>query len=188
MTAMLAYHGFKKGCFIGHSYGTSWLSYVCKYAPSAVAALLFLDPICFCLYHPHLTKSFVYHRPDPGSVAFIVRTDMMVNWTIQRAFPWTWIVLFLDQVNVPCTIFLADKDALVPAEKVMDYLRSNEVPLADAATAQSEYFEQKGDIKSCCWYGAEHGSFTEEPEMVPVIALACNALCQKVESREPILS
>eukprot|EP00531_Pseudo-nitzschia_arenysensis_P021406 CAMPEP_0116129250 /NCGR_PEP_ID=MMETSP0329-20121206/7827_1 /TAXON_ID=697910 /ORGANISM="Pseudo-nitzschia arenysensis, Strain B593" /LENGTH=854 /DNA_ID=CAMNT_0003623511 /DNA_START=204 /DNA_END=2764 /DNA_ORIENTATION=+ len=175
MTAMLAYHGFEKGCFIGHSYGTSWLSYVCKYAHSAVAALLFLDPICFCLYHPHLTKSFVYHRPDPGSIAFIARTDMMVNWTIQRAFPWTWIVLFLDQVTVPCTIFLADRDALVPAEKVMSYLKSNGVPLADAAMASREYFEAQGDIKSCVWRDAEHGSFTEDPELVPDIAIACNA-------------
>jgi len=188
MTAMLAYHGFSKGCFIGHSYGTSWLSYVCKYAHSAVAALLFLDPICFCLYHPHLTKSFVYHRPDPGSIAFIVRTDMMVNWTIQRAFPWMWIVLFLDQITVPCTIFLADKDALVPAEKVMAYLRSSGVPLSDAATADRSYFEAKGDIKSCVWKGAVHGSFTEEPDMIPDIAIACNALCEKVESREAMQS
>jgi len=188
MTAMLAYHGFSKGTFIGHSYGTSWLSYVCKYAHSTVAALLFLDPICFCLYLPHLTKSFVYHRPDPGSVAFIVRTDMMVNWTIQRAFPWTWIVLFLDQISVPCTIFVADKDALVPGEKVMAYLRSKGVPLADAATVDSGFFDGKGDLKSCVWRGACHGAFTEEPEMVPNIAIACNALCKRVETRDLIQS
>mmetsp|Transcript_114281 Transcript_114281/g.233746 ORF Transcript_114281/g.233746 Transcript_114281/m.233746 type:complete len:347 (+) Transcript_114281:1084-2124(+) len=182
MTAMLAYHGFSRGTFVGHSYGTAWLSYVCKYAKSTVAALLFLDPICFCLYHPHLTKSFVYHQPDPGSIAFIVRTDMMVNWTIQRAFPWTWIVLFLDQVNVPCTIFLAGKDALVPSGKILDYLRSNGVPVDDAATADNTFFEEKGDLKSCVWREACHGAFTEQPEMLPVIAAACNALCDKVEA------
>jgi len=184
MTAMLAYHGFSKGTFIGHSYGTSWLSYVCKYAHSTVAALLFLDPICFCLYHPHLTKSFVYHRPDPGCIAFIVRTDLMVNWTIQRAFPWPWIVLFLDQVNVPCTVFLGDKDALVPTGKVMDYFRSNGVPMADADAIGGSYFEEKGEIKSVVWRGACHGAFTEEPELVPIIAVACNALCDKVEERD----
>jgi len=185
MTAMLAYHGYQKGTFIGHSYGTSWLSYVCKYAHSTVAALLFLDPICFCLYHSHLTKSFVYHRPDPGSIAYIVRTDMMVNWTIQRAFPWSWIVLFLHQIDVPCTIFLADEDALVPTEKVEAYLRSYGVPISDAATVDRAFFEEKGDLKSCVWRGACHGAFTEQPEMVPNIAVACNALCDKVEEREP---
>lgn len=97
-------------------------------------------------------------------------------------------MLFLDQVNVPCTIFLGDKDALVPAEKVLAYLRSNRVPLADAATVDSGFFEGKGDLKSCVWRGACHGAFTEEPEMVPNIAIACNALCKKVESRELIQS
>ena len=188
MTAMLAYHGLSKATFVGHSYGTSWLSYVCKYARNIVAALLFLDPICFCLYHPQLTKNFVYHRPDPGSIAFIVRTDMMVNWTIQRAFPWSWIVLFLDQINVPCTIFIADKDALVPAQKVLVYLKSNGVPLSDAATVESGFFEGDGDIKSCVWRGACHGAFTEEPEMGLTIALACSALCKKVDFRDGIQS
>lgn len=184
MTAMLAYHGFSKGTFIGHSYGTSWLSYMCKYAQSAVAALLFLDPICFCLYHPHLTKSFVYHQPDPGSVAFIVRTDMMVSWTIQRAFPWTWIVLFLEQIRVPCTVFIGDKDALVPAEKIEAYLRMYGVPISDADLVEKSFFESEGDLKACVWRGGIHGSFTEEPEMVPDITMACNALCSKVEERK----
>jgi len=113
---------------------------------------------------------------------------MMVNWTIQRAFPWTWIVLFLDQIDVPCTIFLGEKDALVPAEKVEAYLRSNGVPISDAATVDNSFFEKKGDINSCVWRGACHGAFTEQPEMIPNIAIACNALCDKVEEQELILS
>lgn len=80
---MLATHDYPNGVFVGHSYGTSWLSYVCKYATNAVAAILFLDPICFCLHTPRLTKNFVYHTPDPGTISYVVRTDMMVNWTIQ---------------------------------------------------------------------------------------------------------
>lgn len=83
LTAMLATHGYPSGVFVGHSYGTSWLSYACKYATNAVAAVLFLDPICFCLHTPRLTKNFVYHTPDPGAITYVVRTDMMINWTIQ---------------------------------------------------------------------------------------------------------
>jgi len=109
---------------------------------------------------------------------------MMVSWTIQRAFPWTWIVLFLEQIQVPCTVFLGDKDALVPTEKVETYLRSNGVPISDADTVDKRFFEEKGDLKACVWRGGIHGAFTEEPELVPDIAMACNALCQKVEDRE----
>lgn len=83
MTAMLATHGFLRGTWTGHSYGTSWLSYMCKYAPHAVSAVCFLDPICFCLHAPRLTKSFVYVRPDPGTISYFVRTDLVVNWTVR---------------------------------------------------------------------------------------------------------
>ena len=131
MIAMLAIHGYPRAAFAGHSYGTSWLSYMCKYQPTAVAALLFIDPICFMLHTPRLTKKFVYHRPDPGVISYLVRTDLIVNWTIQRSFPWAWIILFAEQIKVPCSVFLSDQDALVPAEKVEGYLRSVGAPIID---------------------------------------------------------
>jgi hypothetical protein len=52
LLSILACHGYARGAFLGHSYGTSYLSFMCKYAPRAVAAVLFLDPICFCLHCP----------------------------------------------------------------------------------------------------------------------------------------
>jgi hypothetical protein len=67
----------------------------------------------------------VYRRPEPGTIAFAVRTDVIVGWTIQRAFPWEWISLFLDQIHVPCAIFLGDKYALLPSDKVEEYLIAN---------------------------------------------------------------
>lgn len=183
MTAMLATHGYPKATFCGHSYGTSWLSYVCKYAPSSVAAILFLDPICFCLHYSRLTKNFVYCRPDPGTIGFMCRTDMVINWTIQRAFPWAWITLFVDQVQVPCTVFLSDADALVPAQQVEIYFRSKGVSVCDAETADDDFFENSGDFNACVFRGKYHGAFTEDASLLPPIALACDHLCQKVESK-----
>lgn len=179
---MLAVHGFSKGIFVGHSYGTSWLSYTCKYAPTAVAALLFLDPICFCLHFSFLTKRFVYHRPDPGTVSFMVRTDMAINWTIQRAFPWSWITLFVEQIKTPCTVFLSENDALVPAEKVEKYLRSKSIPIRVADAVDDEFFD--GDeMNACIFPGQYHGAFTEQPNLLPPIAAACNSLCRKVQKK-----
>jgi pimeloyl-ACP methyl ester carboxylesterase len=114
----------------------------------------------------------------------MVRTDMIVNWTIQRAFPWAWIAIFLDQIHVPCTIFLSDKDALVPAEKVEAYFRSNNVPISDASEVGKPFFDTSGDVNAVVFRGGYHGSFTEEPELVPPIALACMSLCDKVEARD----
>lgn len=141
MTAMLASHGFLKATWVGHSYGTSWVSYMCKYASTAVAALLFLDPICFCLHVPSLTKHFVYQRPDIGTLSYMVRTDVTVNWSIQRSFPWAWIILFLEEVKVPTVVFLSEKDDLVPAEKVATYFKDNGVPVQDFENCTPDYFK-----------------------------------------------
>ena len=48
--AMLSLHGFLNECFVGHSYGTLWLSYMCKYSLNALDNVIFLDPICFSLH------------------------------------------------------------------------------------------------------------------------------------------
>lgn len=178
---MLATHGFSKAIFSGHSYGTSWLSYMCKYAPSGVAGFLFLDPICFCLHYSRLTKNFVYHRPDPGTVSYMIRTDMIVNWTIQRAFPWSWINLFVEHVKVPCIVFLNDKDALVPVPKVQSYLKGKDVAISDVEHGSSEEFPTDFEVR--VFRGTVHGAFTEEPDLLHPIAHACRCLCEKVEAK-----
>jgi hypothetical protein len=184
MTAMLATHGYLKGAFAGHSYGTTWLSYMCKYASTSVAALLFLDPVCFCLHVPRLTKKFVYHRPDPGTISYIVRTDLIVNWTIQRSFPWAWIILFTEQVHVPCSVFLSAEDALVPAQKVEEYLISKGVPMIDFQPGMGkEHFAQEGQrVTGCVFRGHGHGDWTDYPtHTVPVIADCLQVLCDRAE-------
>merc|ERR1712232_330242 len=40
LTTMLATEGFLSATFVGHSYGTSWLSYMCKIAPTVVHNLV----------------------------------------------------------------------------------------------------------------------------------------------------
>lgn len=158
---------------------------MCKYAPNAVSALLFVDPICFCLNNSKLTKNFVFHLPDPGVSSYMVRTDMMVNWTIQRAFPWIWIILFVEQIHVPCTVFLGDKDALVPVERVEKYFVSKNVPICDLDKANKEFFD-KSDINACVFRGNLHGDFILYPDLMSPIVEACESLCTRVEEREKL--
>ena len=180
LTDMLATHGYLRGAFCGHSYGSSWCSYMCKYAPSTIAAVCFLDPICFCLHIPRLTKMFVYHRPDPGTISYMVRTDVIVNWTIQRSFPWSWIVFFYEQIHVPCSVFLSDLDMLVPAEKVETYLRHKGAPIKDFDSVDRNHFAKK-DLNVTVFRGDGHGGWTERPEPNPVIAECLEVLCTKAE-------
>jgi len=184
MSAMLACHGFLNGTWIGHSYGTSWVSYICKYASHAVASVMFLDPVCFCLHAPRLTKSFVYMRADPGTISYFVRTDLIINWTIQRSFPWVWIILFTEQITVPCSIFLSEKDALVPSEMVESYLRSKDVPVTDASSVEPDHFRSESLINCCIFRGDGHGRWTETPEKyMSTLSTAVDILCDRAENQ-----
>eukprot|EP00551_Chaetoceros_affinis_P013528 CAMPEP_0203686470 /NCGR_PEP_ID=MMETSP0090-20130426/49076_1 /ASSEMBLY_ACC=CAM_ASM_001088 /TAXON_ID=426623 /ORGANISM="Chaetoceros affinis, Strain CCMP159" /LENGTH=847 /DNA_ID=CAMNT_0050555695 /DNA_START=380 /DNA_END=2919 /DNA_ORIENTATION=+ len=163
LSAMLASHGHMKASFIGHSYGTSWVSFMCKYASDTVASLLFLDPICFCLHHPCLTKSFVYHRADPGSVSYMVKTDVIINWTIQRSFPWARIILFVEDIpKVPCSIYISEQDVLIPVETVERYLKLKGAHFCDEKDAGPDHF-QRGPINVTIFRGEAHGDWTERP-------------------------
>jgi pimeloyl-ACP methyl ester carboxylesterase len=179
INTILAIHGFSKATFVGHSYGTSWVSYMCKYAPTAVAAAVFLDPICFCLHVPRLNKQFVYHRPDPGSISYLVRTDVIVNWTIQRSFPWQWIILFVEDMHVPYSVFLSENDALVPSAKIESYLKGKGAPVRDFDKVDRKHFES-GDVTVTVFRGAGHGDWTVEPSVfVPRITESVEVLCQR---------
>ncbi len=156
LTAMLYECGFFKAAFIGHSYGTTWVSYMCKFAPKNVASAVFLDPICFCLYLPFLTKKFVYQRADPGSISCFVRTDVNVNWTIQRAFPWNCIALFCEQIPVRAAVFLSEKDELVPTIDVQRYLSSKGALIKTFPEIEPDHF-RSANITVTIFQGVGHG-------------------------------
>lgn len=182
MTEMLAKHGYLSATFVGHSYGTTWCSYMCKYAPNAIHAVCFLDPVCFCLHMPRLTKQFVYHKPDPGTVSYMVRTDVTVSWTIQRSFPWQKIVLFAEQINIPCCVFLSEMDMLVPSAKVAEYLTSKGAPSKNFEAANKDHFA-KGDLNVTIFPGDVHGEWTERSDANPVITDCVEVLCAKAENK-----
>jgi hypothetical protein len=157
---------------------------MCKFAPHAIVAACFLDPVCFCLHMPRLTKQFVYHRPDPGTVSYMVRTDVMVSWTIQRAFPWSWIVLFSEQIKVPCSVFLSSNDMLVPAHKVEQYLVGRGAPTKDFDDANKEHFAN-GDLNVTIFRGDIHGEWTERPAATQAVITDClEVLCTKADKSE----
>ena len=72
----------------------------------------------------------------------------------------------------------------MPAVKVEAYLRKNNVPISDVTDAGKSFFDTSGDVNAVVFRDGYHGSFTEDPELVPPIALACASLCQKVENRD----
>jgi len=187
LMSILACHGYERGAFMGHSYGTSWVSFMCKYSPQYVAAVLFLDPVCFCLHWARLTRKFVYHRADPGSTSHMIRTDVNVNWTIQRGFPWARISLFTEQIPcVPCSIFLSEKDALVPTGKVERYLISKGAKVLDSDVAGREHFSSFGQsshpINVTVFRDHNHGEWPLVSACNKQVAQATEALVSQIDT------
>jgi hypothetical protein len=180
--------GHMKASFIGRSYGTSWMSYMCKYSKNTVSSMLFLDPICFCLHHPGLTKSFVYHRADPGAISYMIKTDVVINWTIQRSFSWTRIILFVEDIpDIPYSIFLSQEDALIPVDIVDTYLRQSGAHVCDEKDADANHF-RKGPINVTVFRGEAHGDWTDRPSTSKIIVDSARILTEQHEKRAALSS
>ena len=129
MAIMLANHGYARATFMGHSFGTFWMTYMIKYGHLygvELAGLIFLDPVCFCLYDSWLTQRTVYNQTDPmgGDVSYWIKNDMMVRWSIQRNFSWVQGNLFVQDIpnNVPVAVFLCGNDKIAPSHIQEEYL------------------------------------------------------------------
>lgn len=124
----------------------------------------------------------MYHRADPGSISYMVKTDIIVNWTIQRAFPWSRIVLFVEDLpNVPCSIYLSEHDTLIPVEIVEKYLRINGAHVCDEAKATPEHF-RKGPINVTVLKGDAHGDWPLRSSTSQGIANTARILTEQYES------
>ncbi|CAB9523359.1 expressed unknown protein [Seminavis robusta] len=189
LATMLASHGYTQATFAGHSFGTFWLSYVIKYAPDIVAGLVFMDPVCFCLYDSSLTRSVVYNQPDPGDVGYLIRTDMMVNWSVQRHFSWVRGNLLLEELmeqDVPTVVFLSGDDRVAPSDVQESYLKQHEeCQIEDLDSTPDGYFE-KGNLNVVVFRGCDHGHWMLTPEKtLPRIQDAMETLCQRSEASPP---
>lgn len=91
-----------------------------------------------------------------------------------------WIALFKEQIQVPCTVFLSDKDSLIDASFVETYFRNQGVPVCDSTKATRAFFDAS-EIQVCVFRGSVHGDFTDHPHLLPPIAEACDSLCCGIE-------
>lgn len=129
----------------------------------------------------------MYHRADPGSTSHMIRTDVNVNWTIQRGFPWARISLFTEQIPcVPCVVFLSERDALVPTAKVVKYLRSKGAVVLDACDAGRDHFgsfsKPSHPINVTIFRNQGHGDWPLDLSANKHVAQAAGALVDQIQS------
>jgi hypothetical protein len=98
MTQMLRDHGHPSGVFLGHSLGSVYVSWMCRFAPAVVAGTAFVEPIVFMLYLKTVTRNFLYDEYG-GGIGYMIRSELFLNHALRRHFWWHLNVLW---VRLPC--------------------------------------------------------------------------------------
>lgn len=137
--------------FLGHSYGSFALTWICKRAPELVSSLALLDPACLFLHYPNVLFSILYKQPYNAferAAHFVIREELFWNYHARRHFFWYANVLFLEDVTVPVLVVLSEDDIVVPVKPGKVYVE--------------EYCETKKTehaVKLVYLNGCEHGGW-----------------------------
>mmetsp|Transcript_23313 Transcript_23313/g.43807 ORF Transcript_23313/g.43807 Transcript_23313/m.43807 type:complete len:660 (-) Transcript_23313:15-1994(-) len=171
--ALLQSFNYEKANFIGHSYGTSWLSYLHKRSKPIIDSITYIDPICFNIHCSDLVRSFVYQKSDRQNVACLIRGDLNVRWVMQREFCWNDICLFQDEMgDVRTNVFLSEDDCLVPSRKVAAGFGGQRGTGVYNCKEYEKFFESKEQVKVCVWNAKDHGDFLADVSATEAVVKA----------------
>lgn len=89
----MAAHDMTQATFVGHSLGTIYLAWLARLRPSLLASLVFIDPITFLLHHHKVAQSFIYSRPEPGSMQgrcehYFIKSEQSIVSYFHKHFYW----------------------------------------------------------------------------------------------------
>lgn len=138
-------HGHREATFVGHSLGTTVLTWLCRLRPRLVASSVFIDPICFLLHHASVSRGFLYSRYVPPPTSERARLEKQVeNYFItseagmlhhlHKHFHWFANNLFADELTAPAAVILAEDDQFVPVGHVRASLERAMAPDGAAAS------------------------------------------------------
>ncbi|KAI9630232.1 hypothetical protein KEM48_014155 [Puccinia striiformis f. sp. tritici PST-130] len=120
---------------VGHSMGTIVIAWVVKALSNkgVIKRICLIDPVCFCLWEPHVCYNFLYSKPQTGierMIRYFVGTELGVAHHLHRYFEWRSNILwpfeipgFIDPQKFQ--VFLSEKDSILNASRVKKYLIDN---------------------------------------------------------------
>lgn len=157
--------------FVGHSFGSIVVAWMCRNAPETVAVATFLDPVCFLLIKPDVCYNFMYRQPETATqllMHYFVARELYIAHSLSRNFFWYQNLLWPEELQVPCMVMLSGEDSIVPAHSVRRYL-----------TGWIE--RQKGNSFRLLWFpNMGHG----EMNFGPVGLAACKRIVAEMMSLE----
>lgn len=168
---MLLSWDYTSAHFVGHSFGSIVVAWMCRNAQETVAVATFLDPVCFLLIKPDVCYNFMYRQPETATqllMHYFVARELYTAHSLSRNFFWYQNLLWPEELQVPCMVMLSGEDSIVPAHSVRRYL-----------TGWIE--RQKGNSFRLLWFpNMGHG----EMNFGPVGLAACKRIVAEMMSLE----
>ncbi|MBW0475806.1 hypothetical protein O181_015521 [Austropuccinia psidii MF-1] len=128
----------------GHSKGSIVVGWLVKALSEKkiIKRICLVDPVCFCLWEPHVCYNFLYSKPKNGIerlIRYFLSSELGIANDIQKNFDWITNVLWPSEIrncfeneqdfqnNVK--VILAEEDSILNANRVKDYLVENGMKL-----------------------------------------------------------
>lgn len=153
-------NGFDGAIIIGHSFGTTVMSWLVQAMPSRIAGAIFLDPVVFMLHLRDISFNWMYgsvtnvgHKiVDNGvdDIFGIVKTELFAANAVQRHFNWARNILWaheLQERKVESLILVSGADKVVPSLEVHRHVEEFNVDMqskGQRSYVASEVFEETG--------------------------------------------
>ena len=127
MESMLNKHGYQKAIWMGHSYGSVYVSWVLRSRPDLAVKVVLLDPVVILLNFPDVCYNFFYREPSSTielGLHYFAARELFISKSMSRNFHWYFCWLqSRDVTDFPpplasllgCSAFSGRKTSTCPA-------------------------------------------------------------------------
>ena len=177
---------------IGQSFGTVVVSWLLKYQPQTVSAVLLIDPVVFLIHHAALCYRFLYRRAvtvQQQLLRYFAADELHIQHYLRRHFEWHENALWLEDIparllkphdedRCRVCVVVGEADSFIDAPSVIKYLKQARRPRIFVDNA--DVLEQDGaggntllpDVFAI--EGADHGGWAASHQVGDVIAWVLN--------------
>jgi len=91
LQSMLNDHGYERAVWMGHSYGSVYVSWILRNNPELATKAVLLDPIVILLNLPAVCFNFVYRKPASTfefGLQYYAARELFISKSMSRNFHW----------------------------------------------------------------------------------------------------
>ncbi|KAH9187098.1 hypothetical protein AeNC1_010930 [Aphanomyces euteiches] len=153
--AMFAEHNITTGVhWMGHSLGSSIVSWVVQDKPELVSHVTLVDPVVLLLWKADIVFNIMYR--EPSNAVQVLMWYFVVSYELSEVVGAPFDLPRHPETNaVAATVFLSSKDLILNSPAVYDYLQQG--------VQFSKFEASKNKIPAVLWEGITHGEMLLYP-------------------------